>query len=146
MSDPRPRRTTWRGFTLIELLVVIAIIAVLIALLLPAVQAAREAAPPCPVHQQPEADRPGLHELREHRRRLLADDDPGPLPDGRPGARLDQLRRFESSWSAFARSPPFLEQSRFYNAINFDWTYSDPPNTTATVTPLAFLFCPSDPG
>ena len=38
---------------------VIAIIAVLIALLLPAVQAAREAARAGPVRQQPQADRAG---------------------------------------------------------------------------------------
>ena len=63
-----------------------------------------------------------------------------------PGGTTPGVWAFESSWSAFAREGPVLEQSTLFNSVNFDFTYSDLSNTTVSVTPLSFLYCPSDPG
>ena len=134
-----------RGFTLIELLVVIAIIAVLIALLLPAVQAAREAARRAQCVNNLKQIGLAFHNYESTNGVFSMTTVLIPCPTTANSFKTN-CGGFESSWSPFARSAPFLEQGNFYNAINFSLTYSDPTNTTVANTPLAFLFCPSDPG
>jgi prepilin-type N-terminal cleavage/methylation domain-containing protein/prepilin-type processing-associated H-X9-DG protein len=129
------------AFTLIELLVVIAIIAVLIALLLPAVQAAREAARRMQCTNNLKQIGLALHNYVDAN---------GALPPcyiqtfASPTSTATSV--YKSEWSVTARIAPFLELGPMYSAINFDWTYDDPPNLTASEVTVAMLNCPSDPG
>jgi prepilin-type N-terminal cleavage/methylation domain-containing protein len=128
------------GFTLIELLVVIAIIAVLIALLLPAVQSAREAARRISCTNNLKQMGLGLHNYESTNGCF-------PMCTVLQYPSLTATKpSFQSSWSVMARIAPFMEMGPLYNAINFSLTYSDPPNTTVSNTPIGFFFCPSDPG
>ncbi len=100
------------GFTLVELLVVIAIIGVLVALLLPAVQAAREAARRGQCLNN--LKQIGLATHQYH-------DANGQLPD----SFTSQTTTPYDSWSIQARLLPFLEQGNIYNGINFKLSYKD---------------------
>jgi prepilin-type N-terminal cleavage/methylation domain-containing protein/prepilin-type processing-associated H-X9-DG protein len=117
-----------RGFTLIELLVVIAIIGVLIALLLPAVQAAREAARRTQCVNNLKQIALGMHNYLDARGAL-------------PGAYLVYPT---TEFSALSQALPQLEQSASFNALNFSLPYGDPSNDTVRLTTVSSFICPSD--
>jgi len=123
------RRT--RGFTLVELLVVIAIIGVLIALLLPAIQAAREAARrnQCTnkLHQLGTA----VHNYEGAHKRLPYGKSPA-YPTAKPYAR----------WSLHSKILPYLEETNLYEAINFDFA----PETPGMAGVVNFMPPSQNPG
>ena len=129
MNVRTPSRKSRRspGFTLVELLVVIAIIGILIALLLPAVQAAREAARRMQCTNNLKQMGLGVlnYELTNKKFPTGAD----------TGARW--------SWSALIL--PFMEQTQSLALCDFTKGYYDPANGKATKTFINVYHCPSAP-
>jgi prepilin-type N-terminal cleavage/methylation domain-containing protein/prepilin-type processing-associated H-X9-DG protein len=137
MRDPQHRP----GFTLIELLVVIAIIGVLIALLLPAVQAAREAARRVQCTNNLKQLGLALHNYESAN---------GVFPPGRINT---YVAGNGHCWGAYSQMLPYVEQQAIFNTMNFSMnpdpdytTTSAVVNMTAAVTTVSMFLCPSDGG
>ena len=135
-----PNRPT-RGFTLIELLVVIAIIGVLIALLLPAVQAAREAARRAQCTNNLKQIGLAIHNY-------VSVNDCVPPADQMVYSPSKGKIISNGDFSAHVRLLAFMEQQPMYNAINFSLpvlndTYGEYVNSTVSLARLNSFLCPS---
>jgi len=128
---------------LVELLVVIAIIGILIALLLPAVQAAREAARRSQCSNNLKQLGLALHNYHDTFNTFPAS--AGPAICTAPGACTNTW----DAWGGIAPMIPFLEQSALADRINWTWYWNDATYTQNRTVADAFintLQCPSDPG
>ncbi len=130
---PQHERRTTGGFTLVELLVVIAIIGILIALLLPAVQAAREAARRSQCTNNTKQIVLALHNYHDTHKRF-------------PHMRLHRLNNHgtRNSWNGFVALLPFVEQSALWDlSQSQDWANPWNSNDLSTARVTAY-HCPSD--
>jgi prepilin-type N-terminal cleavage/methylation domain-containing protein len=138
---PKPARdrvgscTGQFGFTLVELLVVIAIIGILVALLLPAVQAAREAARRAKCVNNLKNVALALQNYHDVRKRL-----PGGSyydPSGFPALPL------HLTWAG--ELFPYIEEDSLYAKFIRTLPIDSPANKAAVETPVNVYICPSDP-
>jgi prepilin-type N-terminal cleavage/methylation domain-containing protein/prepilin-type processing-associated H-X9-DG protein len=139
------RRKSPGGFTLVELLVVVTIIGILIALLLPAVQAAREAARR--VQCTNNLKQWGLAMANYESANgyfpygvIYGTAGPGSIsPDGKCGAGGTYYREtfVISLW-------PYLEGGNLHEAYDFNYTFYSTQNRPITNAPMSLYYCPSD--
>lgn len=131
-----------RGFTLVELLVVIAIIGVLVALLLPAIQAAREAARRTQCQNQMRQLGIALQNHHDVRKRLPAGE--FWYNKDTTGATFNV-----SGWGWLPRILPYIEQTQLYDQAHFDKHPTQNAlgvfNRTVIRTDVPGLLCPSNP-
>jgi prepilin-type N-terminal cleavage/methylation domain-containing protein len=125
------------GFTLVELLVVVAIIGVLVALLLPAVQAAREAARRSSCVNN--LKQLGLALLNYESAKKV-------LPAGQYAPYDDRFPYLHGrAFSVQVQLLSYVEQENFRRAFDLNEDIYSPRNFTAAVNIPPFMICPSDP-
>jgi prepilin-type N-terminal cleavage/methylation domain-containing protein len=128
-----------RGFTLVELLVVIAIIGILMALLLPAVQAAREAARRSACGNNMKQIGLAVLNFESAQKKL---------PAGGEGTDWKTKSSKFSTQSLFTRLLPYIEHSDVYDSMDLTKSYRDasaPRNVAAAKRNISTYVCPSNP-